>query len=201
MMLVASCILFPFSATCNVMLTMLVCATRWLSMHLCKLSYMFMHESCLLVCHPCFNTMKLWTFDPNLHLSPMDTTFCFLSCLFALSLVCLLACLLAFLFLCLLCLSCLSALCLFHMLFASFPSIACLLVFCLCLYMYTHGARTHGVRARSPKRKQKRQGCEHVDISQAAMFIRFKGLASPIWLCTLLNPFPSSLISLLDGLY
>ena len=29
----------------------------------------------------------------------------------------------------------------------------------------------------------------------------FRGLASPIWLCTLLNPFPYSLLSLLDGLY
>ena len=53
---------------------------------------MSMHESYLLVCHPCFNTMKLWTFDPNLHLSLADTTFCLLSCLFAFSLVCLLSC-------------------------------------------------------------------------------------------------------------
>ena len=75
--------------------------------------------------------------------------------LFAFLLVCLLACLLAFLFLCLPCLSCLYALCLFHMLFASFPSIAYLLVSCSCLCMYTHGARTHRARAQSPKRKQK----------------------------------------------
>ena len=33
------------------------------------------------------------------------------------------------------------------------------------------------------------------------MFSLFRGLASPIWFCTLLNPFPSSLISLLDRLY
>ena len=59
----------------------------------------------------------------------------------------------------------------------------------------------HGARAWSPRRKQKGQGCEHVDISQAAMFSRFRGLASPIWLCTLLNPLLSSLIYLLDGLY
>ena len=44
----------------------------------------------------------------------------------------------------------------FHILFAYFPSIACLLVSCLCLCMYTHGARTHGARARFPKRKKKR---------------------------------------------
>ena len=63
------------------MLTMLVCATRWLSMHIYTLAYMSMHESCLLVCRPCFNIMKLWTSDPNLHLSLTDTTLVyFLSC-------------------------------------------------------------------------------------------------------------------------
>ena len=71
---------------------MLVCATRWLSMHLYTLFYMFMHESCLLVCHPYFNTMKSWTSDPNLHLSFEDTTFCLLSCLSDFPLVCLLPC-------------------------------------------------------------------------------------------------------------
>ena len=121
--------------------------------------------------------------------------------LLAFLLVCLLACLVVFLFLCLPCLSCLSTLCLFHMLFASFPSIACLLVSYLCLCMYTHGARMHGARAWSPRRKQKGQGCEHVDMSQATMFSSFKGLAPPIWLCTLLRPLPSSSFSLLNGLY
>ena len=121
--------------------------------------------------------------------------------LFAFLLDYLLACLLAFFFLWLPCLSCLSALCLFHMFFASFPSIVCLLISCLCLCMYTHGVRTHGARVWSPRCKQKRWGCEHVNISQVAAFSRFRGLASSIWLCTLLNPFPSSLISLIDGLY
>ena len=124
------------SALCNFMLVILVCATRWLSMHLYTLVYMSMHESCLHVCRPYFNTMKLWTSDPNQNLSLTDTTFCLLSCLFAFSFVCLLSCL-----------SCLSTLCLFHMLFASFPSIAYLLVSCLCLYMYTYGARMHGAKA------------------------------------------------------
>ena len=91
MMPVALCIPFPFSAPCDAMLTMLVCATCWLSMHLYTLAYMSMLESCLLVCHPCFNTMKLWTSDPNLHLFLVDTTFCLISCLFAFSLVCLLS--------------------------------------------------------------------------------------------------------------
>ena len=70
----------PFSAPRADMLAMLVCATRWLSMHLYTLAYVSMHESCLLVCHPCFNTMKLWTSNPNLHLSLADTNLvCLLS--------------------------------------------------------------------------------------------------------------------------
>ena len=83
----------PFFALHDAMLTMLVYATHWLSMHLYTLAYMSMHESCLLVCCPCFNTMKLWTFDLNLHLSLVDTIFCLLSCLFVFFLVCLFACL------------------------------------------------------------------------------------------------------------
>ena len=75
------------------MLTILVYATRWLYMHLCTLAYMSMHKSCLLVCPPYFNTMKLWTSDPNLHLSLANTTFYFLSYSFVFFLVCLLACL------------------------------------------------------------------------------------------------------------
>ena len=102
MILVASCIPFPFSTPCD---AMLVCATCWLYMHLYMLAYLFMHESSLLVCRPSLNTMKLWTFDPNLHLFLANTTFCSFSCLFSFSLVCLL--------LCFPCLSCLFALCLF----------------------------------------------------------------------------------------
>ena len=48
------------------------------STHLYTLAYMSIHESCLLGCHLCFNTKKLWTFDPNLHLSLMDTTLVYL---------------------------------------------------------------------------------------------------------------------------
>ena len=133
------------------------------------LVYMSMHESCLLVCHPCFNTMKLWTFDPNLHLSLADTIFYVLSCLFALLFVCLLSHMLR-----LPCPSCLSAPCPFHMLFVHFPSIACLLVSCLCLCMYAHGVRTLGARTRSPKYKQKGGGCEHVDVSWATVIFAAK---------------------------
>ena len=133
MMPVASCTTFSFSAPCDDMLTMLICAACWLYMHLYTLSYMPMRESYLLVCHPCFNTMKLWTFDPNLRLSLADTTFCLLSFLFSFLLVCLL--------------SCFSTCHVYHvyLLYASFTcfthhflSIACLLVSCSCLCMYTH---------------------------------------------------------------
>ena len=197
MMPIASCVPFPFSAPCDDMLTMLVCATRWLSMHLYMLAYMSMHESCLLMCRPYFNTMRLWTFDPNLHLSLTDTTIFLLSCLFA----CFLTCLLAFLFLCLPCLSCLSALCLFHIPFASFPSITCLLVSCLYLCMYTHGARTLGARALSPRHKQKGCKWKHVDMSPLAMFNKFRGLVSPFLVMYSFKPLPSSFLSLLDCLY
>ena len=147
------------------------------------------------MCRLWFNTMKLQTFDPNLHLSLTGATFCLLSCLFALRLfACFFASLLAMPIM-------LIHFMPFHMLFASFPSIACLLVSCSCLCMYTYEARTHGARARSPRHKQKGRGCKLVDISQATMFNSFRGLASLIWLCTLLNPFPSSFLSLLDGLY
>ena len=156
-MLVASCTPFPFVTPCDDMLTMLVCATRWLSMHLYTLIYMSMHESCLLVCRPYFNTMKLWTSDPNLHLSLVDTTFLLLSCLFAF--------LLAFLFLCLPCLSCLSALCLSICSLHLFLPLLYAGFLCLCICMHTHEARRLGARAQSPRHKQKGRKCKHVDIS------------------------------------
>ena len=166
----------PFFVSRNVMLTMLVCATRWLFMHLYTLVHMSMHESCLLMCHPCFNTMKLWTSNPNLHLSLADTTFCLPSCLFV------------FMLRCLPCLSCLTTLCLF-ICFASFPSIACLLVSCLCLCMYTHEARMLGARAQSLKlaKRARMQACRY---KPSGMFNRFRSLAFPFWLCTLLNSLP-----------
>ena len=60
------------SAPHDAMLTMLVCATRWPFMPLYTLAYMFMHKSCLLVCHPYFNTMMSLTSDPKLHLFPCE---------------------------------------------------------------------------------------------------------------------------------
>ena len=103
--------------------------------------------------------------------------------------VCLFACLLAFSFICASCLPYLlshSMLAMsimfirfmpFHMLFASFPSLACVLVSCLCLCIYTHGARTCGARAQSPRHKQRGRDRKHVDISQVAAVSRFRSLA------------------------
>ena len=53
----------------------------------------------------------------------------------------------------------------FHMLFASFPSHACLLVSCLCLCMHTYRARKRGARAWSPRHEQRGSGRKHADIS------------------------------------
>ena len=91
---IASCFAhtFPFSAPCNDMLAMLVYANRWLSLHLYTLAYMSMHEFYFLVCRPCFNTMKLWTSDPNLHLSLMDTTFFLFPFLFVVSFLAFVTC-------------------------------------------------------------------------------------------------------------
>ena len=164
MMLLASCIPFPFSTLCDDMLTMPVCATHWLSMHLYMLAYMSMHESCFLVCCPYFNTIKLWTSDPNLHLSLVNTTFCLPFYLFVFFLVCLFACLvysfLVCLFACLSCgsscllpyailaisilLVCFTTLCFYLRFFL--PLLVCWFS-CLCLCMYTYGARTHRARA------------------------------------------------------
>ena len=111
----SSCAL-PFSALCDDIVAMLVCTTCWLYMHFYTFAYIFMHESCLLVCHPCFNTNEVMdirsqpTFFPHGH---HFLLVCLFTCLFAILLVCLLACLLASLYQCLPCLSRLSALCLF----------------------------------------------------------------------------------------
>ena len=162
------------------MLIMFVCTTRWLSMHLYTLAYMFPHKSCLLVCRPYFNTMKLWTSNPNLHLSVMDTTclpfclFAFFSCLLIYLFAFLLSRLFVYLVAChvschiyLACLLCNLYTLSTHL----FLFIACLLVSCLCLCLYTNGARMNKARVGSPKCKQEGRGCEYVDISQVVMSI------------------------------
>ena len=166
----------PFSTQHDDMLAMLVCATRWLSMLLYTLAYMSMHESCLLVCRPCFNTMKLQTSDPNLHLSLTDTTLvCLLSCF-----VSLFACILVSIF----------AMSIIHGLYAGFLSLP------LHVHTWSKDAWSQGTVSQAQAKRARMQAC---DISQATIFSRFKGLASPIWLCILLNPLPSSLLSRLDG--
>ena len=146
------------------------------------------------MCRLWFNTMKLQTFDPNLHLSLTGATFCLLSWLFVLRLLaCFFASLLAMPIM-------LIHFMPFHMLFASFPSIARLLASCLFLCMYTHGARIHGARSRSSRCKQKGRGCEYVDISQAAVFSRFRVQLFPL-VMYYFKPLSSSSLSFLDGLY
>ena len=146
---------FPFFTSYDDMLAMLVCATRWLYTHLYTLAYMFMHESCLLVCRPCFNTIKLWTSDPNLHLSLTDTTFCLFSCLFAFSFVCLLSCYACHVYHAHLFYAFSYTLCIF--------SVHCLSDGFLSLPLhYIHEVRTHGAKARFPRNKQKGCRCVHV---------------------------------------
>ena len=199
---VASCIPFPFSALCDDVLTMLVCATRWLSMHLYTLVHMFMHESCLLVSHPYFNKMKLWIFDPNLHLSLANTTFCLLPCLFAFQFACLsccLSCLLPHAMLALL--VCLSALYPLRIIYTSL-SFHCLSASFLSLPSHIHirskDTQSQGTISQVQAKGARMRACGY---KPSGWFSRFRGLASPIWLRTLLNPLSSSLLSHLDGLY
>ena len=131
--------------------------------------------TCLLT-HPCFSlacwcvvhASTQWSYGHSIqtYICPSWTPpfVCFLACLPSRLFACFLVSLLAMSIM-------LSTLCLFHILFASFPSIACLLGSRLCLCLYTHGERTHGARARSPKCKQKGRGCEYVDISQALFLV------------------------------
>ena len=152
MMPIAPCIPFPFFAPCDDMLAMLVCDTHWLSMHLYTLAYMFMHESCLLVCHPYFNIIKLWTPDPNLHPSLVDTTFCLLSCFFACHA--------------------------YHVypLYSFSYALHLFLPWLVCWFLifafaWTHMERTLRARAQFPMHKQKRHGCKLVNISHAAFLV------------------------------
>ena len=149
-----------FSTLRDAMFTMLVCATCWLSMHFYKLAHMFMHKPCLLVCWPCFNTMKLWTFDPNLHLSLANTTFCLLFLP-----IYLLACLLAFL---------LFDCHVYHayLLYASFVcTLHLFLPLLVCLFLVFAFACTHMGRGRIELghglsgASKNRQGRKHVDKS------------------------------------
>ena len=162
-------------------------------MHLYTLAYMSMHESCLLVCRPCFNTMKLWTSDPNLHLSFADTALnCLLSCfvsLFARILVSMFA--MSIMFICFMPLYCAFCIFSFHSLSAGFLSLP------LHVRTWSEDAWT---RAQSPEHKQKGRGCEHANMSQAAAVSRFRSLAFPLVMYSF-KPFHSSSLSPLDGLY
>ena len=86
----------PSFALRDAMLTMLVCATHWLFMHLYTLAYMFMHESCLLVLsmlqhNEVMDIRSKPTFVPHRHHPFVCFLACLPSCLFACFLVPLLA--------------------------------------------------------------------------------------------------------------
>ena len=147
-------------------------------MHLYMLAHMFMHKSYLLVCRPCFNTMKSWAFNLNLHLSLTDTPFVCFPCLFAFF-----ACWLAFFLLSHFMLAISILLVCFVYLRFFLPLLFCWFS-CLCLCVYTYGARTHGAWAWSPRRKWKGQDAS-TWLSQAIVVSRFRSLAFSLWLCTL----------------
>ena len=147
----------PLSPICMMLICLpcLLCATLFTffaSLHLCTLAYMFMHES---VCRPHSNLMELWTLNPNLHFSSLDTTFLLvnmfvcpfmcITCLFAPICHLLLACLLAY-----------------------FPSICFFACLPACFFfhcMYMRGAWTLGAMVRPLRWKQKGQGCKQEDAS------------------------------------
>ena len=172
------------------------CATRWLYVHLYTLVYMFMHESCLLVSHPCFNTMRLWTFDPNLHLSLVDTTFCLQSCLFTL---CLLFSILrvysfARMFARILYAMLFIAVLLVH--FAPFYYYQCISPFPLLIYWFliftfacTHMDRGHMELGRDLLGASKKGTDASLPIWVEQLCSVGLGFSFSFWLCTLLNPF------------
>ena len=113
--------------------------------------------------------MELWTLDPNIHLSSMDTLFCLITCLFAL-------------FISSTCFVCPHLALFISMFFACSSYLLCFFL-CLfvglfpCLLQYMHGAMV-----RPPRRKRKGHGCKQEDASpQRAMFSRLGGLALLKW--------------------
>ena len=161
MISVASCIPFPFSASCNDMLTMLVCAPVGF---VCIFTRLLICSCMNLACWCVIHASTQWSRGHSIqtYICPSWTPFVLLFvrpfCLF----VCYLACLLARVFPCILVVMLAISILLVH--FASFcyylhiflPSLICWFS-CLCLFVYTHGAR-----AWSPRRKQKGQGREQV---------------------------------------
>ena len=171
LMPVALCMPFPFSASCEDMLiNACLChpLAFFASLHACLHVHAWVLLASVLSMLQHNEATDIWSkpiFVPCGH----HLLFDFLLCLF----ICLFVFFPAFSFVCASCLSYLLplamlarsiifiCLCPIHMLSVSFPSIACLLVSCVCLCMYARGARTHRARVRFPKRKQKEWGCEH----------------------------------------
>ena len=106
-----------------------------------------------------FNTMKLWTYNPNLHCPSWTPSFV---CFFAYFSPFLFACLHASLFLCSPCLPCLYALCLFHMLFVFLP-FPCLFAGLLSLPLQVHtwseDTLSKGIVSQAQAKRARRQAC------------------------------------------
>ena len=188
----------------------MLCLPCLLCHHFYTLAYMFMHESCLLVCHSYFNTMKLWTFDPNLHFSLVETTFC-LPSYFVRLFVCLSICLLSRLFVhlaCLipchlLCLPCLSYLSIYAPFICSLYLFLPLLVsqFLVFAFACTHMERgcmelKHDLPGASKKGEDASMQIGPSSCNQQVQSLSFSLLV----MCSIKPP-PSSSFSPLDGLY
>ena len=178
------------------LLTILFCATHWLYVHLYMLVYMFMHESCLLVCRPCFNTMRLWISDPNLHLSITDTTICLLSSLFTLCLLfaVLLVCPFACMFARILYAMLVIAILLVH--FAPFCYYLCISPFPLLIYWFLvfafaciHMEWGHIEIGRDLLGTSKKGSNASLPTWVEWLCSVGLGFSFSLWLCTLLNPF------------
>ena len=155
----ASCFAHTFSPFCFMRrYACHACLCHTLAFYASLHTYLYVHAWVLLASVSSMiqhnEVMDIWS-PRGHHLLFACLSACFLACLP----FCLFACCLVSLFAMPIMLICFMS---FHMLLASFPSIVCLLVSCLCLCMYTHGTRMLGVRAWSPRRKQK--GCrrEHM---------------------------------------
>ena len=199
MMPVALCIPFPFSTPCDAMLTMLVCATSWLYIHLYTLAYMSIHESFLLVCRPYFNTMKLWTFDPT-YICPLQTPsfVCFLTCFP----ICLLVSFLAFDTFCACHIYLACSLYILLLLFTHF-SFYCLSVGFLYLPFHvrtrSEDAQSQGTVSQEQAKGARMRACQHEPSRSCSQLVQ--GLAFFLWLCTLLTPLIPPPFSPLNGLY
>ena len=150
--------------------------------------------------------MKLWTFDPNLHLSLADTTFCLPSC-FVCFFVCLLshlfvhlACLIACHLLCLPCLSYLSVYALFICsLYLFLPLLVC--QFLVFAFASTHVERGRMELGHSLLSTSKKGEDASTQVRLSSCNQQVQGLAFSFLVMYSFKPLPSFSLSPLDSLY